>query len=145
MHPVRSSILAVAALLLVTAPALAESKVSQCKRLRISEQKVASQMQTLMQQKGGDWPEQIGKMLKIFENGAKQTRAMQFEDVTIVGFQQRATEIFERFHDDAVDGYEAAVRRDKAGTQQAIQKINKLAEEGHALDKRMNKYCGFSR
>jgi hypothetical protein len=144
MRPVRSSILAVAAILLATAPALAESKVSQCKRLAMYDQKANVQSRSLAQQQGGDPVEQFGRILKFLENTAKQTRAMQFQDVALKGFQQQMAEIYEQGHDDLVDVYDGAVHRDKAAVQQGFQKLTVHQGEAKALTKQVNQYCGFT-
>jgi hypothetical protein len=145
MRPVRSSILAITALLLIAAPALAESKVSQCKRLAMADHKLETQFRTLIQQKGGDPVAQVERMLKLIETGAKQTRTMRFEDTTVGGFQQRVAGLYEQVHDDLVDVYDAAVRQDKAAMQQAQQKLNKRKADSNVLDQQFKQYCGFSR
>jgi hypothetical protein len=141
MRPIHASILAVAATLLVTAPALAESKVSQCKRLAIADNKLENQLRSLSQQKGGDLTEYAGRQLKIFENGAKQVRAMRLEDVTLRGFQQRAAEWYEQVHDDLVDLYDASVQQNKAAAQQAMQKLSTRRVEANTINKQFRQYC----
>jgi hypothetical protein len=145
MHPIRCSILTLAALFLVTTPALAESKVSQCKRLRISDQKLQTQMRTAMRQTDGDHLDQIGRMLKTLENGTQQIRAMRLEDATLEGFKQRVIEVYAQDHDDLVDAHEAAVRRDEAAMEKALKKFDKSqAKERTTLPSQVRQYCGFS-
>jgi hypothetical protein len=141
MNPVRSSILAIAVLLLVTAPALAESKASQCKRLGLAGEKLNSQYRTLTQQKGGDPGDRVGRTLKLLENWTQQMRAMQFEDPKLRSAQLHLVEIYEQGHDDIVDLYDANVRQDRVARQQALQKLDKLDGEQKILVKQVNQYC----
>ena len=145
MRPIHSSILAIVAMLLVTAPALAESKVFQCKRLRISDQKLQTQMRTVTRQTDGDRMDQIVRMLKILENGTQQIRTMRLEDAKLEGFKQRVVEVYAQDHDDLVDAYEAARRQDRAATEKALQKFDKgQMKERTALPTQVRQYCGFS-
>jgi hypothetical protein len=141
MRPIHSSILAVATILLVTAPALAESKVSQCKRMAINSHKIDKQLTSLVQQSGGDPLERIGRLLKILENGANQIRAARFADATLVGFQRREVVFYEQLHDDAVDVYSAVGRQDREAAQQAMQKLNTQQQESRALAQKFQQYC----
>jgi hypothetical protein len=145
MRPIHSSILALAALLFVTTPALAESKVSQCKRLRISDQKLQTQMHKVMRQTNGDPLDKIGQLLKVLENGTQQIQAMRLEDAKLEGFKQRVIEVYAKDHDDLVDAYEAAVRQDQAATKNALQKVDKgQTKERSTLPRQARQYCGFS-
>jgi hypothetical protein len=141
MRPIHSSILAVAALLLVTAPVLAESKVSQCKRMAINSHTIDKQLTSLMQQRGSDPLEQMGRLLKILENGANQIRAARFADATLITFQRREVAFYEQLHDHAVDVFDAVAHQDRAAARQAMQKLNAQEQESKALNRKFQQYC----
>jgi hypothetical protein len=77
MHPIYSSILAITAMLLLTAPALAESKASQCKQLRSADQKLQTQLRSMRRQTQGNALEKLERYplsIKGHRTGTKGER-----------------------------------------------------------------------
>jgi hypothetical protein len=146
MRPIYSSILAITAMLLLTAPALAESKASQCKQLRSADQNLQTQLRSMRRQTQGNALEKLERTLKVLENGTQQIRAMRLEDAKLDGFKQRVAGVYEQEHDALVDVYEAAaVRQDQAATKQAMQKYEATQkQERTALPTQLRQYCGFN-
>ncbi len=125
------------------APAKAESKVAQCKRLNHSLIKYANQLPEMKRVR--DYSSDMSQWLNASEAGLKQLQSQKFTDPKIRSFQQSTLNVLVQAHNDMIGLVESVERRDRSGYLVAAKQIDTDMKALSTVGKKIESYCGRSK
>jgi hypothetical protein len=132
-----------AAIGLAAAPAKAESKAAQCKRLERSIVAFGRQLPDMKPNQ--NYSSHMSQWLAASETGLKQLQSQKFSDPKIRSFQQSTLNVFVQAHNSMIGLVESVERRDRSGYTVAANQISEDLKPLKPLGQRVEAYCGRSK
>jgi hypothetical protein len=126
-------------------PAMAESKVSQCKRFDQTMSQFSNQMEAVAKSDKSDPIVYADRVLVTLKRGIEQLKSRKFSDAKIQSFQVEAVNTFVAGYNDLASMANATETNNPKAVQLGYERLKKIAPRTSSLQRQFDRYCGAGR